>query len=71
MGSTSFLGFSCSNLLFVFSELVIFRNFLHIFSRVLGLSLGLFYFIFSAPYIIGLACDHGNSFVLCLREGTG
>ena len=46
MGSTSFLFFSCPNLLLVFSELVIFRNLFHIFSQVLGLSLGLlFYFI--------------------------
>ena len=55
-----------------FSELVLFRNLLHIFSRVLGLSLGL-NLIFSVPHF-GLACDHGHSF-LCLeeeeREGTG
>ena len=44
MGSTSFLFFSCPNLLLVFSELVIFRNLFHIFSQVLGLSLGLFLF---------------------------
>ena len=35
------------------------------FSRVLGLSLGL-YFIFSVPYF-GLARDHGNWFI-CLEE---
>ena len=39
MGSTSFLGFSCPYLLFVFFALVIFRNLLHIFARVLGLFL--------------------------------
>ena len=44
---------------------LVFLNLLHIFSRVLGLSLGL-NFIFSARYC-GLACDHGNSF-LCLEE---
>ena len=32
-----------------------------IFSQVLGLSLGLFYF-FSVPYF-ALACDHGDSFL--------
>ena len=32
--------------LFCFYQFVIFRNLLHIFSQVLGLSLGLFYFIF-------------------------
>ena len=48
-----------------FSELVIFRNLLHIFSQVVGLSLFLFIY-FSVPYF-GLACDHGDSF-LCLEE---
>ena len=46
MGSTSFLGFSYPNLLLVFSEPFIFGNPYNIFSQVLGLSLGLFYFIF-------------------------
>ena len=47
-----------------FSELVIFRkNLLHIFSQVLGLSLGLLFLFFSVPYF-GLAYyDHGNSFL--------
>ena len=38
------------------------------FSHVLGLSLGLFYYIFyfSVPYL-GLACDRGILF-LCLEE---
>ena len=69
MGSTSFLGFSCPNLLLVFSEYLLFLGTCIIFlSQVLGLSLGLFYFIFifSVPYF-GLACDHGNS-SLCLEE---
>ena len=48
-----------------FSQLVIFRNPLHVFSQVLGLSLCLFLY-FSVPYF-GLACDHGNS-SLCLEE---
>ena len=66
MGSTSFLGFSCPNLLLVFSELLIFRNLYHILSQVLGLSLGRFIlFYFSVPYF-GFACDHGSSFV-CLK----
>ena len=46
MDSTSFLGFSCSNLLLlVFLNLLLLGTWLHIFSQVLGLSLGLFYFI--------------------------
>ena len=61
MGSTSFLGFSCPNLL-----LLGFLNYL--------LFLGTCYILFpkgsesffSVPYF-GLACDHGNSF-LCLEE---
>ena len=46
-----------------FSEIVIFRNLLHNFSRVLGLSLVFFLYV---PYF-GLACDNGNSF-LRLKE---
>ena len=60
MGSTSFLGVSCPNLLFVF------LNLLHVFGRVLGLSLGLSILFYSVPNF-GLICDHGNSF-LCLEE---
>ena len=46
MGSTSFLGFFYPNLLLVFLNLLFFRNLYHIFSQeVLGLYLGLFYFI--------------------------
>ena len=48
-----------------FSELIIFRNLLHIISQVLELSLFFVLFCFSVPYF-GLACDHGNSF-LCLE----
>ena len=68
MGSTSFLGFSYSNLLLVFLNLLFLRTCIIFFLQVLGLSLRLFYFYryFSVPYF-GLACDHGNS-VLCLEE---
>ena len=78
MGSASFLEFSCpcppascfSGHIY-FSEHVIFRNLLHIFSQVLGLSLGLHLFTFLLGPVF---YDHGNSFV-CLeereREGTG
>ena len=68
MGSTSFWGFSCPNLLLVFLNLLFLGTCIIFFSHVLGLSLGLFYFIFifSVPYF-GLVGDHGNSF-LCLEE---
>ena len=71
MGSTSFLGIFCPNLL-VFSEPVIFRNLYHIFLASVGTFSGsffiYFYFIlFYVPYF-GLACDHGNS-SFCLEEG--
>ena len=69
MGSTSFLRFSCPNLLLVFLNLLFLGTCIIFFSQVLELSLGLFHFIlfcFSVPYF-GLACDHGNSF-LCLEE---
>ena len=67
MGSTSFLRFSYPNLLLVFLNLLILGTCIIFFSQVLGLSLGLFcYLYFSVPYF-GLACDHGNSF-LCLEE---
>ena len=46
MGSTSFLFFSYPNLLLVFSEPVSFRNLYHVFLASVGLSLGIFYFIF-------------------------
>ena len=62
MGSTSFLGFSYPNLLLVFlKDLLLLGTCIILFSQVLGLSLGLFYFYryFCVPYF-GLACDHGN-----------
>ena len=63
MGSTSFLGFSHPDLLLVFLNLLFLGTCIILFSQVLGLSLGLFYFYryFSVPYFV-LACDHGNSF---------
>ena len=42
MGSTSFLGFSCPNLLLVFLNLLLLGTCIIFFSQVLGLSLGLF-----------------------------
>ena len=47
MGSTSFLGFSYPNLLLVFLNLIFLGTCIIFFSQVLGLSLGLFIFIFS------------------------
>ena len=47
MGSIlHFLGFSCPKLFLVLLSFFFFRNLFHIFSHVLGLSLGLFDFIF-------------------------
>ena len=67
MDTTSFLGFSCPNLLLVFLNLLFLGTCTIFFSQVLGLSLGLFnLFLFSVPYF-GLVCDHGNS-LLCLEE---
>ena len=60
-----FRGFPALTPASCFSELAVFTKLLHIFSQVLGLSPGLFYF-FSVRYF-RLACDHGNSF-LCLEE---
>ena len=45
MDSTSFLGFSCPNLLLLFPNLLFLGTFIVFFSEVLGLSLGLFCFI--------------------------
>ena len=68
MGSTSFLGFSCPNLLvlfpaYSFSRLVIFRNLYNIFRKCVGTFSGSFliYFYFYV-FNFGLACDHGNPF---------
>ena len=52
MGSTSFLGFSCPNLLLVFLNLLFLGTCIIFFSQVLGLSVGLFYFIFIFLYLI-------------------
>ena len=60
-----FWGFPALTCFLCFSELVIFRHLLHIFSQVLELSLGLFYFILCTLFWV--ACDHGNSF-LCFEE---
>ena len=51
MGSTSFLGFSCPNLLFIFLDIhVTFRNLLHnFFASVIGL---LWVLIFFFLYLI-------------------
>ena len=67
MGSTSFLGFSCPNLLLVFQNLL-FLGTCIIFFRKCWDFLWVFFilFYFSVSYS-GLACDHGNS-VLCLGE---
>ena len=72
MVSTSFLGFSCPNLLLVFLNLLFLGTF-YIFFRKCWDFLWVFLSFFSVPYF-GLDRDHGNSF-LCLeeqeREGTG
>ena len=67
MGSTSFLGFSCPNLL-VFLSLLFLGACIIFFLASVGTFSGsfLFCFYFFVPYF-GLACDHGNSF-LCLEE---
>ena len=52
MGSASFLGFSCPNLLFCFSEHVIFRNLYHIFVAGVGAFSGSFYFILIFLHLI-------------------
>ena len=52
MSSTSFSGFSCPNLLLVFLNLLFLGTFIIFFSQVLGVSLGLFYFISIFLYLI-------------------
>ena len=52
MGSTSFLGFSYPNLLLVFLNLLFLGTCIIFLSQVLGLSLGLFYFIVIFLYLI-------------------
>ena len=63
MGSTSFLGFPCPNLLLVFLNLLFLGTCYIFFRKCRHFLSGLF---FSVPYF-GLACDDGNSF-LCLEE---
>ena len=65
MGSTSFWGFSCPNLLLVFLACYFWELVKYFFASV-GAFSGSFLFHFSVPYS-GLAYDHGNS-VLCLEE---
>ena len=65
MGSTSFLGFSCRNLLLIFLKLL-FLGTCYIMFRKCGEFLWFLFYFISVPYF-GLACDHGNSF-LCLEE---
>ena len=52
MGSTSFLEFCCPNMLLVFSELLFLETCIILFSQVLGLSPGLFFFFFLFLYLI-------------------
>ena len=70
MGSTSFLGFFCPNLLPCFSVFLnlLFLGTCYIFFRKCSDFLRVFFYFlfFSVPYF-ELACDHGNSF-LCLEE---
>ena len=66
MGSTSFLGFSCPNLLLVFLNLL-FLGTCYIFFRKCRDFFWVFLFFLYLIFYFGLACDHGNSF-LCLEE---
>ena len=60
MGSTSFLAFSCPNLLIVFLNLLFLRT-CYFFANV-GTFSESFIYLFNVPYF-GLACDHGNKCV--------
>ena len=51
MGSTSFLGFSYPNLLLVFLNLLFLGTCIIFLSQVLGLSLGLLFFIFFVIFL--------------------
>ena len=62
MGSTSFLEFSCPNLLLVFLTLL-FLGTCYIFFR----ECCDFIWVFILFFYFGLACDHRNSFP-CLEE---
>ena len=67
MGSTSFWGFLCPDLLLVFLNFLLFLGTCIIFFRKCWDFLWVFSICFSVPYF-GLDCDHGNSF-LCLDRG--
>ena len=54
MGSTSFLGFSYSNLLLVFLNLLFFRNLYHIFVASVGTFCGSFFFLLFAVIFLYL-----------------
>ena len=54
MGSISFLGFSCPNMLFVFSELVIFRNLLPFFFASVGTFSESFFFFFCTLFWVSV-----------------
>ena len=67
MGSTSFLGFSCPNLILVFLNLLLLGT-CYIFFRKCWDFRWVFYFIlFFCILFWVIACDHGDSF-LCLEE---
>ena len=66
MGSTSFVWFSCPNMILVSLNLL-FLGTCIIFFRKCWDFLRVFFFSFLFCTSVGLACDHGNSF-LCLLE---
>ena len=66
MDCTSFLGFSCPNLLLVFLNLL-FLGTCYIFFGSAGTFSGSFIYLFFCTLFWVIACDHGNSF-LCLEE---
>ena len=66
MGSTSFLGFSCPNLLLVFLNLLFLGTCIIFFFASVGTFSGSFLLYISVPYF-GLGCDHVNSFLCLVR----
>ena len=66
MGSTSFLGFSCPNLLVVFLTLLFFGTCYIFFRKCWGFLLVFILIYFSVP-CFEIAYDHGNPFI-CLEE---
>ena len=67
MGSTSFWGFSCPDLLLVFLNLLFLGTCIIFFRKCLDF-LWVFFILFYFLYLSWvIACDHGNSF-LCLEE---